>query len=166
MVHDGEQQPAEGSELLNSFNVATFRAEEDDAAFWNRLIPVTERPKQEAAAVPEQLGIRSTRYRGGDEVRLLQSGPRDKQPALKFSSCKGREAKNARSMTVVMTRLHLRRSLSRDQRRASGAGEQLQGAVAERLGGALLLALQLMELWHAWMPGQLTATSTARWQAR
>ena len=26
-------------ELLSSFNVATFKSDEDDAAFWNRLIP-------------------------------------------------------------------------------------------------------------------------------
>lgn len=69
VVHDGEA-PTDGSELLNSFNVATFRADEDDAAFWNRLIPVTERPKDEPANVPLQLGARSTRYRGGDDVRF------------------------------------------------------------------------------------------------
>jgi hypothetical protein len=32
--------------LLSSFNVATFKNEEDDAAFWSRLIPVAERPPE------------------------------------------------------------------------------------------------------------------------
>ena len=68
VVHDGEQ-PTDGSELLNSFNVATFKADEDDAAFWNRLIPVTERPKDEPAAAFADLGTRSTRYRAVDDVR-------------------------------------------------------------------------------------------------
>ncbi|GAX85223.1 hypothetical protein CEUSTIGMA_g12643.t1 [Chlamydomonas eustigma] len=35
------------SDLLTSFNVATFKNEEDDATFWSRLIPVTARPKEE-----------------------------------------------------------------------------------------------------------------------
>lgn len=36
---------AEGgaSELLNQFNYATFKNEEDDATFWSRLIPVEKR---------------------------------------------------------------------------------------------------------------------------
>lgn len=70
VVHDGDK-PTEGDELLSSFNVATFKQDEDDAAFWNRLIPVTERPKAEPAKVVEELGIRSTRYRGGDDVSIL-----------------------------------------------------------------------------------------------
>lgn len=36
-----------GGDLLNSFNVATFKNEEDDVAFWNRLIPAAERPVHE-----------------------------------------------------------------------------------------------------------------------
>ena len=74
VVHDGEQ-PTDGSELLNSFNVATFKADEDDAAFWNRLIPVTERPKDEPAAAFEDLGTRSTRYRAVDDVRPPSHSP-------------------------------------------------------------------------------------------
>ncbi len=35
VVQDGDQ-PTEGDELLSSFNVATFKQDEDDAAFWNR----------------------------------------------------------------------------------------------------------------------------------
>eukprot|EP00955_Chlamydomonas_euryale_P108567 365860-Chlamydomonas_euryale.AAC.6 len=34
-----------GGQLLSSFNVATFKSDEDDAAFWNRLIPVDVRPE-------------------------------------------------------------------------------------------------------------------------
>ena len=34
-------------DLLTSFNVATFKNEEDDATFWSRLIPVVGRPKEE-----------------------------------------------------------------------------------------------------------------------
>jgi hypothetical protein len=38
-------------DLLSSFNVATFksRAEEDDVAFWDRLIPESQRPKAQPA---------------------------------------------------------------------------------------------------------------------
>lgn len=68
VVQDGDK-PTEGDELLSSFNVATFKQDEDDAAFWNRLIPVTERPKNEPAKAVEELGTRSTRYhRTGDDV--------------------------------------------------------------------------------------------------
>lgn len=62
-------QKKEGDELLSAFNVATFKAEEDDAAFWNRLIPVSERPKAEPDAVFQNLGTRSTRFRATDDVR-------------------------------------------------------------------------------------------------
>ena len=34
-------------DLLTSFNVATFKNEEDDATFWSRLIPATTRPNEE-----------------------------------------------------------------------------------------------------------------------
>ena len=68
VVQDGDK-PTEGDELLSSFNVATFKQDVDDAAFWNRLIPVTERPKTEPAKAVEELGTRSTRYhRVGDDV--------------------------------------------------------------------------------------------------
>lgn len=45
------QEEGPGGELLSSFNVATFKNEEDDAAFWSRLIPVAERPPDEDAQV-------------------------------------------------------------------------------------------------------------------
>ena len=39
---------AQGADqLLSAFNVATFKNQEDDKAFWNRLIPVTEQPPDE-----------------------------------------------------------------------------------------------------------------------
>lgn len=45
--------------LLNAFNVATFKTSEDDAAFWNRLIPDAEKPKEGG----EELGVRGARLR-------------------------------------------------------------------------------------------------------
>lgn len=69
VVHDSDQNK-EGDELLSAFNVATFKADEDDAAFWNRLIPVSERPKTEPEAAFQSLGARSTRYRAQDDVSL------------------------------------------------------------------------------------------------
>lgn len=54
-------------ELLSSFNVATFKSDEDDQAFWNRLIPVDQRIKE---AVPEEnLGIRQARLKPYEDVR-------------------------------------------------------------------------------------------------
>ena len=38
-------------ELLSSFNVATFKSDEDDAAFWNRLIPQVHNLLQPANAL-------------------------------------------------------------------------------------------------------------------
>lgn len=58
-----------GGDLLNSFNVATFKNEEDDVAFWNRLIPAQERPLPEDA--PEPLGIRTARLRNVEEVQPI-----------------------------------------------------------------------------------------------
>ena len=70
-----EQREGEGtggaSDLLASFNVATFKADEDDAAFWSKLIPEERRPKDEpttdslaaGTSLGETLGIRSTRLR-------------------------------------------------------------------------------------------------------
>lgn len=63
-----------GGELLNAFNVKTFANEEDDAAFWNRLIPVAKRNAKAAAAAaagdsePEELGIRAARLKNTDDV--------------------------------------------------------------------------------------------------
>lgn len=63
------QQSVEGgnNDLLNAFNVATFKEEdEDEQSFWNRLIPVQERAKDEPAAEP--LGVRAARLRNAEEV--------------------------------------------------------------------------------------------------
>ena len=70
MVTDTDQ-PTDGGELLSSFNVATFKADEDDTAFWNRLIPVQERAKDEPELPFEDLGMRSTRHKATDDVRAL-----------------------------------------------------------------------------------------------
>ena len=43
------------NELLSAFNVATFKSEEDDKAFWNRLIPVSEQ-------APDADEIKQVRY--------------------------------------------------------------------------------------------------------
>ena len=55
-----------GGELLNAFNVATFKNEEDDTAFWNRLIPAGERATEKEE--PQELGIRAARLKVYDEV--------------------------------------------------------------------------------------------------
>ena len=69
VVDDKGQTSVEGgnNDLLNAFNVATFKGEDDDAAFWDRLIPAGARTAPEAET-PE-LGLRSTRLRGLDDVR-------------------------------------------------------------------------------------------------
>ena len=66
----GTEQAAAGAggELLNAFNVATFKNEEDDTAFWNRLIPATERAAPEEE--PQELGIRAARLKVYDEVGM------------------------------------------------------------------------------------------------
>jgi hypothetical protein len=47
-------------------------AQEDDAAFWNRLVPAAERPEDEDAAA---LGVRAARLRAADEVRARRPAP-------------------------------------------------------------------------------------------
>ena len=77
MVHESEAAHADaGGELLNAFNVATFKSEEDDVAFWNRLIPVAEQKPggagggDAAGAEPaEELGIRAARLKNTEDVR-------------------------------------------------------------------------------------------------
>ncbi len=44
---DGDGEGGGPAELLSSFNVATFKHEEDDATFWSKLIAPSERPKEE-----------------------------------------------------------------------------------------------------------------------
>lgn len=159
VVHDGEQ-PTDGNELLNSFNVATFRAEEDDAAFWNRLIPVTERPKAESLQVPEQLGARSTRYRGADDVRTPSTS------SLVSSGLAAGGVTAAKGMawcSMMGGTTRLRRAWSRNlaRRVASGGAERLHVAAAGRRAEALQLGRQWMGRWCASTSGHQTATSTA-----
>ena len=68
VVHDSDKATGgnEGKELLSAFNVATFAGEEDDAAFWDRLIPTSDRPRDDAE--PEHLGIRAARLKNTEEV--------------------------------------------------------------------------------------------------
>lgn len=58
--------------LLNAFNVATFKTSEDDAAFWNRLIPDTEKPKDHG----EELGVRGARLRTMEAATRAEEGGR------------------------------------------------------------------------------------------
>ena len=54
-------------QLLSAFNVATFKNQEDDKAFWNRLIPVTEQPPDADEIKQARLRMRFCRK----EIRLL-----------------------------------------------------------------------------------------------
>ena len=56
-------------ELLSSFNVASFKSDEDDQAFWNRLIPVDQRPSKQPE-VQEDLGIRTARLKFTEDVSI------------------------------------------------------------------------------------------------
>eukprot|EP00889_Picochlorum_renovo_P004459 jgi/Picre1/31489/NNA_006841.t1 len=86
------------SDLLSSFKVATFKSEEDDAAFWDRLIPENMRPKQEEE-VHQDPELRIDRWPQAvdSEGRLVadESAPRpqnfphtlSKKDALQFIKC-------------------------------------------------------------------------------
>ncbi|MEW5309897.1 MAG: hypothetical protein WDW38_001742 [Sanguina aurantia] len=55
-------------DLLNSFNVASFRGVEDDTAFWNKLIPVLERPPEEEILLPRAARMHSANdHPGGSQ---------------------------------------------------------------------------------------------------
>ncbi|KAL4856079.1 Protein CHROMATIN REMODELING 5 [Chlorella vulgaris] len=56
-------------DLLGQFNVATFKTNEDDAAFWNRLIPEDQRPKEQPEVI-DTGGVRSSRLRQLDAEQL------------------------------------------------------------------------------------------------
>lgn len=63
VVEQKDDAPGGAGDLLSSFNVATFKgAEEDDEAFWSRLIPEDMRP-EERPEVPADPGIRMARLR-------------------------------------------------------------------------------------------------------
>lgn len=70
-MQDTKAEMAErNDELLSSFNVATFKSDEDDQAFWNRLIPVDHRAKDQPEA-QQHLGIRTARLsKFADDVSL------------------------------------------------------------------------------------------------
>ncbi len=68
VVQDTKAEMAErNDELLSSFNVASFKSDEDDQAFWNRLIPVDQRPSKQPE-VQEDLGIRTARLKFTEDV--------------------------------------------------------------------------------------------------
>ncbi|KAL4434102.1 hypothetical protein ABPG75_000543 [Micractinium tetrahymenae] len=65
------QQAGRMGDLLGQFNVATFKTNEDDAAFWNRLIPEDQRPKQQTELI--ETGVRASRMRQLDAEQLAQA---------------------------------------------------------------------------------------------
>ena len=72
-----EDVPGGPDDLLSSFNVATFKNDEDDAVFWNRLIPEHLRPKTEPVETNEP-GIRAAR------LRTMEGGPINLNPPIDF----------------------------------------------------------------------------------
>ena len=70
VVQDTKAEMAErNDELLSSFNVASFKSDEDDQAFWNRLIPVDQRPSKQPE-VQADLGIRTARLKFTEDVSI------------------------------------------------------------------------------------------------
>jgi hypothetical protein len=69
VVDQRAQEEAEDkkNELLSAFNVATFKNDEDDATFWNRLITDDQRSR-----VPERKGKKAHAIADGGDL----SGPR------------------------------------------------------------------------------------------
>ena len=81
VVEQKEDASGGPSDLLSSFNVATFKADEDDAAFWSKLIPEDRRPKEEPSesifgnsSLVQDLGIRSARLRALESPQFHESG--------------------------------------------------------------------------------------------
>ena len=66
--HTNEQGNRGADDLLSSFKVATFKSDEDDAAFWSRLIPEALRP-EDKEQVQVEPGIRAAR------LKSLESAP-------------------------------------------------------------------------------------------
>ncbi|KAG1670416.1 hypothetical protein FOA52_010151 [Chlamydomonas sp. UWO 241] len=81
-----------GGGLLQSFNVATFKSDEDDAAFWSRLIPATARP---AAQEQEDLLPRQARLRLAEDAYAEDSPSR----AERASSRAGAAAFSGRKLS-------------------------------------------------------------------
>ncbi|CAL8472046.1 g11588 [Coccomyxa elongata] len=111
-----------GGDLLNAFNVATFKNEEDDAAFWNRLIPTKERAPSEE---PEQLGIRAARLKTADD-----GARRAQQDGLANGKAKKGKAKRGAKGASV--------------RRGRGGGD---AAVASEAGPPVAGALLRIDTW-------------------
>lgn len=73
------------NDLLSSFKVATFKQDEDDAAFWDRLIPNHERPDERQQALAQQglggfgddfePGIRQARLKAMDYAPMEEPLP-------------------------------------------------------------------------------------------
>ncbi|KAL6759847.1 SNF2 family N-terminal domain-containing protein [Haematococcus lacustris] len=103
-----------GGDLLTSFNVATFKNEEDDAAFWSRLIPVAERPPDSLAG-PEP---------GGDDV-LLPRAARLRAAGLGPEGSGGLEGGQEQAGDDRSKRAHHR---SQGRRGGSEPGPPVEGA--------------------------------------
>jgi chromodomain-helicase-DNA-binding protein 1 len=69
--------PGGADDLLAQFNVATFKSDDNDAAFWDRLIPEHLRPDEKAAIQNDEPGIRAARLRA-------MEGPGNLAPDLAF----------------------------------------------------------------------------------
>ena len=94
-----------GGDLLNAFNVATFKNDEDDTAFWNRLIPSTDRAAKEEA--PQELGIRAARLKTYDEVgAYLRHKSQVSQGGYGFSGRSGGCCLTGRNPVQPLSPLH------------------------------------------------------------
>ncbi|KAL0021888.1 hypothetical protein WJX77_011593 [Trebouxia sp. C0004] len=90
VVQDTKAEMAErNDELLSSFNVASFKSDEDDQAFWNRLIPVDQRPSKQPE-VQEDLGIRTARLKFTEDVAGFDDEDGGASPSHKKGSRAGR----------------------------------------------------------------------------
>ena len=68
VVDSRAQEEAEKgkNDLLSAFNVATFKSDEDDATFWNRLITDGGPARDEGADGDDDLMPRTARLKGGE----------------------------------------------------------------------------------------------------
>ena len=74
-----EEVEEQKNDLLSAFNVATFKNEEDDATFWNRLIS----DEQRAAAPTDK------KKKGGSTPGEDALAPRNARRAGAYGSAKG-----------------------------------------------------------------------------
>lgn len=81
---DHKEEGGQGaSDLLSSFNVATFKADGDDAAFWDRLIPESMRPQEREKEVISDPGIRTARLKAMEIASKVKEYPLRAAPASK-----------------------------------------------------------------------------------